>query len=254
MALPKTAMVLYNICYFNTVKASTSNTWAFMVLPGHARACFFCGEVCTYSRKEIGCEDVSEMLAEQAVLSTTNVFHSTMRNMLSQCQEAYTQSTAEHGEHAGRVVACTACYNWIMHRRQTLPFITPVQILHWFFNTLSNTIPKTIDIRIISGVCHRLVRAESSVVNYYYTLFRADEQALIREIAQCKDTRVVEGIVARFFFESCKRAPIVLGCSISNFLRHNLRDEDVFAMNVYRSGDAVCAEDGAECAGVAACI
>jgi hypothetical protein len=238
VALARARMVLYNICYYNNVKANASNTWAFMVLPGHVRACFFCGEVCTYSRKEVSCEDVSDMLAEQTVLSSTNVFHSTMRNMLSQCQEAYTQSTAEQGEHVGRVVACTACYNWIMHRRQTLPFVTPVQILHWFFNTLSNTIPKKIDIRIISGVCHRLVRAEGNIQNYYYTLFGAHEQALIQEIAQCADTRTVEGIIARFFFESCKQSPIVLGCSISNFLRHNLRD-DVFAMNVYRSGDAV---------------
>jgi hypothetical protein len=46
----------------------------------------------------------------------------------------------------------------------------------------------------------------------------------------------------------------VLGCSISNFLRHNLRDDDVFAMNVYRSGDAVGAGGGAECAGAAARI
>ena len=244
-------MVLYNICYYNNVKANTSNTWAFMVLPGHVRACFFCGEICTYSRKEIGCEDVSEMLAEQNVLSSTNVFHSTMRNMLSQCQQAYTQSTAGECEHAGRVVACTACYNWIMHRRQTLPFITPVQILHWFFNTLSNTIPKKIDIRIISGVCHRLVRMEGGIQNYYCTLFSAHERALIQEIAECADTRIVEGIIARFFFESCKKSPIVLGCSISNFLRHNLRDDDVFAMNVYRASDGL---SGAQCAGVVAGI
>jgi hypothetical protein len=126
-----------------------------------------------------------------------------------------------------------------MHRRQTLPFITPVQILHWFFNTLSNTIPKKIDSRIINGVCHRLVRMERSVVNYYFTLFSADEKALIQEIARCSDTSAVEPLVARYFFESCKKSPVVLGCSISNFLRHNLRDDDVFAMNVYRSGDAV---------------
>ena len=246
--------MLYHIADYNCMKAKTSNTWAFIVLPGHARACFFCGAMCSYARKEMTCEDVSDMLREQHALADTDVFHRTMRNMLHHCQQAYAQTASEQSESSGRVVACTACYNWIMHRRQTLPFITPVQILHWFFNTLSNTIPKKIDIRIISGVCHRLVRAESGVVNYYYTLFSADEQALIQEIAQCQDTRIVEGIVARFFFESCKRAPIVLGCSISNFLRHNLRDDDVFAMNVYRSGDAVRAGGGAECAGAAACI
>ena len=239
MALTPTAMVLYNISYYTSLKAAASNTWAFIVLPGHVRACFFCGEACTYSRKEMSCEDVSDMLAEQSMLSSTDVFHSTMRNMLSQCQEAYQQSTTDKSECACRVVACTACYNWIMHRRQTLPFITPVQILHWFFNTLSNTIPKKIDSRIISGVCHRLVRMERNVVNYYFTLFGADEQALIREIAQCKDTGTVEPLIARYFFESCKKSPVVVGCSISNFLRHNLKDDDVFAMNVYRSRDAV---------------
>ena len=239
MALSLSSMVLYNISYYTSLKDTTSNTWAFIVLPGHVRACFFCGEMCTYSRKEMSCEDVSEMLTEQKMLSSTDVFHSTMRNMLNQCQEAYQQSTTDKSECAGRVVACTACYNWIMHRRQTLPFITPVQILHWFFNTLSNTIPKKIDSRIISGVCHRLVRMERSVVNYYFTLFSADEKALIQEIAQCSDTSAVEPLIARYFFESCKKSPVVLGCSISNFLRHNLRDDDVFAMNVYRSGDAV---------------
>jgi hypothetical protein len=232
-------MVLYNISYYTSLKDTTSNTWAFIVLPGHVRACFFCGETCAYSRKEMSCEDVSDMLTEQKILSSTDVFHCTMRNMLNQCQEAYQQSTADKSECAGRVVACTACYNWIMHRRQTLPFITPVQILHWFFNTLSNTIPKKIDSRIINGVCHRLVRTERSVVNYYFTLFSADEKALIQEIARCSDTSAVEPLVARYFFESCKKSPVVLGCSISNFLRHNLRDDDVFAMNVYRSGDAV---------------
>jgi hypothetical protein len=232
-------MVLYNISYYTSLKDTTSNTWAFIVLPGHVRACFFCGETCAYSRKEMSCEDVSDMLTEQKILSSTDVFHCTMRNMLNQCQEAYQQSIADKSECAGRVVACTACYNWIMHRRQTLPFITPVQILHWFFNTLSNTIPKKIDSRIINGVCHRLVRMERSVVNYYFTLFSADEKALIQEIARCSDTSAVEPLVARYFFESCKKSPVVLGCSISNFLRHNLRDDDVFAMNVYRSGDAV---------------
>jgi len=232
-------MVLYNISYYTSLKDTTSNTWAFIVLPGHVRACFFCGETCAYSRKEMSCEDVSDMLTEQKILSSTDVFHCTMRNMLNQCQEAYQQSTAEKGECTGRVVACTACYNWIMHRRQTLPFITPVQILHWFFNTLSNTIPKKIDSRIINGVCHRLVRMERSVVNYYFTLFSADEKTLIQEIARCSDTSAVEPLVARYFFESCKKSPVVLGCSISNFLRHNLRDDDVFAMNVYRSGDVV---------------
>jgi hypothetical protein len=232
-------MVLYNISYYTSLKDTTSNTWAFIVLPGHVRACFFCGETCAYSRKEMSCEDVSDMLTEQKILFSTDVFHCTMRNMLNQCQEAYQQSIADKSECAGRVVACTACYNWIMHRRQTLPFITPVQILHWFFNTLSNTIPKKIDSRIINGVCHRLVRMERSVVNYYFTLFSADEKALIQEIARCSDTSAVEPLVARYFFESCKKSPVVLGCSISNFLRHNLRDDDVFAMNVYRSGDAV---------------
>jgi hypothetical protein len=232
-------MVLYDISHYTSLKASTSNTWAFIVLPGHVRACFFCGETCTYSRKEMSCEDVSDMLAEQKMLSSTDVFHCTMRNMLNQCQEAYQQSTADKNECACRVVACTACYNWIMHRRETLPFMTPVQILHWFFNTLSNTIPKKIDSRIISGVCHRLVRMECNVVNYYFTLFDKDEKALIYKIAQCRDTSTVEPLVAQYFFESCNKSPIVLGCSISNFLRHNLRDDDVFAMNVYRSGDTV---------------
>ena len=83
-------MVLYGICDYNTVKSTTTNTWAFIVLPGHVRACFFCGDICTYGRKEIPCEDISEMLKEQSMLSATDVFHCTMRNMLSQCQEAYT--------------------------------------------------------------------------------------------------------------------------------------------------------------------
>lgn len=232
-------MVLYNICDYNDMKSTTTNTWAFIVLPGHVRACFFCGDICTYGRKEITCEDVSDMLTEQSLLSSTDVFHCTMRNMLHECQQAYAQSTVEAGEYGGRILACTACHNWIMHRRQTLPFVTPVQILHWFFNTLGNTIPKKIDSRIITGVCDRLVRMNYNIPNYYYTLFSAHEQSIIQDIAQAKDARTFEMVVARHFFESCKKAPIVLGCSISNFLRNNLKDDDTFAMNVYRSSDVI---------------
>ena len=228
-------MVLYNICDYNNMKSTTTNTWAFIVLPGHVRACFFCGDVCSYARKEMTCDDISGMLREQHALAGTDVFHSTMRNMLHQCQQAYAQTATEPSEHSSRVVACTACYNWIMHRRQTLPFITPVQILHWYLNTLSNTIPKKIDSRIISGVCHRLRGSQDRVANYYYTLFGANERALIERIAQCKNARAVEGIVARYFFDSCKASPIVLGCSVSNFLRHNLKDDGVFATNVYKT-------------------
>ncbi len=227
-------MAQYTVSYYNTMKESASNTWAFIVLPGHVRACFFCGELCMYGRKEVACDDISDMLQEQSMLCSTDVFHNTMRNMLHQCQEAYRQSTPEHDDHNARVLACTACYNWIMHRRQTLPFITPVQILHWFFNTLSNTIPKKIDSRIIAGVCQRLVRIEKNVTNYYYTIFDSDEQGLISKIADCTDARMVESLIARHFFDSCKRAPIVLGCHISNFLRHNMKDDPVFSMNVYR--------------------
>ena len=234
MALRIRAM-LYNIADYNSVKATTANTWAFVVLPGHVRACFFCGDICAYARKEMTCDDISDMLREQHVLAGTDIFHDTMRNMLQHCQQAHTKAAVEHGEHSGRVVACTACYNWIMHRRQTLPFITPVQILHWYLNTLSNTIPKKIDSRIISGICHRLRGTQAHIANYYYTLFGANERALIERIAQCKNARAVEGIVARHFFESCKASPIVLGCSVSNFLRHNLKDDAVFAANVYRA-------------------
>ena len=228
-------MVLYSICDYNNVKTTATNTWPFMVLPGHVRACFFCGEICTYGRKELSCEEVGDMLAEQKVLSSTDVFHCTMHNMLNHCQGAYKQCTSD----ASRVLACTACYNWIMHRRQTLPFITPVQILHWFFNTLSNTIPKKIDNRIISGVCDRLVRTERNIPNYYYTLFSSHEQSTIQKIAEHKDPGMLEGIIAQHFFESCKESPIVLGCSISNYLRHNMKDDDTFCMNVYRTGDVV---------------
>ena len=229
--------MLYNIADYNCVKAAASSTWALIVLPGQARACFFCGDMCSYARKEMTCEDISEMLHEQHLLADTDIFHSTMRNMLHQCQQAYAQtaSVSEQTEASGRVVACTACYNWIMHRRQTLPFITPVQILHWYLNTLSNTIPKKIDSRIISGVCHRLRGTHGHVANYYYTLFGAHERSLIERIAECKNARAVEGIVARYFFESCKASPIVLGCPVSNFLRHNLKDDAVFAMNVYKA-------------------
>jgi hypothetical protein len=232
-------MVLYNICDYNNVKATTTNTWAFIVLPGHVRACFFCGEICAYGRKEVSCEEVGDMLTEQKMLASTDVFHCTMHNMLQQCQDAYKQSTPEASEYGSRILACTACYNWIMHRRQTLPFITPVQILHWFFNTLSNTIPKKIDNRIISGVCDRLVRKEYNVPNYYYTLFNAHEQAVIQEIAQNKDPMNIETIIARHFFQTCKNSPIHRSCSISNFLRHNMKDNETFCMNVYRASDTV---------------
>jgi hypothetical protein len=50
---------------------------------------------------------------------------------------------------------------------------------------------------------------------------------------------MLEGIVAQHFFQSCKESPIVLGCSISNFLRHNMKDDDPFAMNVYRAAEAI---------------
>jgi hypothetical protein len=227
--------MLYNIADYNCVKATTANTWAFIVLPGQVRACFFCGDMCSYARKEMTCEDVGEMLREQHALAGTDVFYSTMRNMLQHCQQAYTQTASEQSEQAGRVVSCTACYNWIMHRRQTLPFITPVQILHWYLNTLSNTIPKKIDSRIISGVCHRLRGTHEHIANYYHTLFSARERSLIERIVQCKTAKDVEAIVACHFFDSCKASPIVLGCSVSNFLRHNIKDDAVFATNVYKA-------------------
>ena len=227
--------MLYNIADYTAMKATASNTWACIVLPGHVRACFFCGDTCSYARKEMPCEDVSDMLREQHALADTDIFHGTMRNMLQECQQAYAHSAGEESEQSARVVACTACYNWIMHRRQTLPFITPVQILHWYLNTLSNTIPKKIDSRIISGVCHRLRGTQDHVTNYYYSLFGANERSLIERIAQCKNARAVEAIVARYFFESCKASPIVLGCPVSNFLRHNLKDDAVFATNVYKA-------------------
>jgi len=227
--------MLYKIEDFNAMKATASNTWTCIVLPGNVRACFFCGDICSYARKEIPCADISDMLREQHALAGTNVFHNTMRNMLHECQQAYAHTVSEHSEQSARVVACTACYNWIMHRRQTLPFITPVQILHWYLNTLSNTIPKKIDSRIISGVCVRLRGTQDKIANYYYTLFGANERSLIERIAQCKNAKTVEGIVARYFFDSCKASPIVLGCSVSNFLRHNLKDDAVFATNVYKA-------------------
>jgi len=227
--------MLYSAAEYNAIKATASNTWAFIVLPGHVRACFFCGDMCSYARKEMTCEDVSDMLREQHALAGTDTFHCTMRNMLHECQKAYAHTASEQSEQSARVVACTACYNWISHRRQTLPFITPVQILHWYLNTLSNTIPKKIDSRIISGVCHRLRGTQDKVANCYYTLFSANERALIERIAQCTNARAVEGIVARHFFESCKASPIVLGCSVSNFLRHNLKDDAVFVANVYKA-------------------
>ena len=68
-------MVSYSICEYNTFKSTATNTWPFMVLPGHVRACFFCGEICTYGRKELSCEEVSEMLAEQKMLCSTDIFH-----------------------------------------------------------------------------------------------------------------------------------------------------------------------------------
>ena len=61
----------------------------------------------------------------------------------------------------------------------------------------------------------------------------------IRDIAQTKDARMFENVIARYFFESCKKSPIGLGCGISNFLRNNLKDDDTFAMNVYRSSDVI---------------
>jgi hypothetical protein len=224
-------MVLYSICDYNGIKSAATNTWPYMVLPGHVRACFFCGEICTYGRKELSCEEVGEMLTEQKMLCSTDVFHCTMQNMLTHCQGAYKQSTGD----ASRVLSCPACYNWIMHRRQTLPFITPVQVLHWFFNTLGNTIPKKIDNRIISGLWDRLLRTEHNIPNYYYTLFSPHEQSTIQKIAQHKDAGMLEGIIAQHFFQACKQSPIVLGCSISNFLRHNMKDDGIFSMNVYRA-------------------
>jgi hypothetical protein len=78
-----------------------------------------------------------------------------------------------------------------------------------------------------------------NIPNYYFTLFSAREQSIIRDIARQKDPKIFEVIIARYFFESCKESPIVLGCSISNFLRHNLKEDDTFAMNVYRSSDVI---------------
>ncbi len=115
----RNCVILYNIADYTAMKATASNTWACIVLPGHVRACFFCGDICSYARKEMPCEDISDMLREQHALAGTDIFHGTMRNMLHECQEAYAHTASEQSEQSGRVVACTACYNWIMHRRQS---------------------------------------------------------------------------------------------------------------------------------------
>jgi hypothetical protein len=80
--------MLYNVADYTAMKATASNTWAFIVLPGHVRACFFCGDICAHARKEMPCEDVSDMLREQQALADTDTFHCTMRNMLHECQQA----------------------------------------------------------------------------------------------------------------------------------------------------------------------
>jgi hypothetical protein len=80
---------------------------------------------------------------------------------------------------------------------------------------------------------------EHNIPNYYYTLFSPHEQSTIQKIARYKEAGMLEGIVAQHFFQSCKESPIVLGCSISNFLRHNMKDDDPFVMNVYRAAEAI---------------
>jgi len=225
----------YSTADFQRMKQTTGHTWPEMLLPGHCRACFFCGQICTRGKKEISAALVADMLGEQHDIAS-DVLSATMHNLLRHAVQAHEQCTsARQADHAC-VVSCTCCLNWISHRRCRMPFLTPVQCLRWYMKTLQPIFPKKMDLRVITGVCERLTCRHQHKTNYYLTLFTPAEQDAIARTARlcCKPGSLkVEWPIVAHYFDSVKRTPVIGSLAVSNKVRQFLAQDDHATQNVF---------------------
>lgn len=225
----------YSTAEYQGFKQATPHTWTEMLLPGHCRACFFCGQICTRGKKEISTALVADMLREQHDIAS-DVVGATMRNLLRHAVQAHEQCTSPRQSEHACVVSCTCCLNWISHRRCKMPFLTPVQCLRWYMNTLQPIFPKKMDLRVITGVCERLTCRHQHKTNYYLTLFTPAEQDAI-----CKTARLcqqpgslkVEWPIVAYYFDAIKRTPVVGSLVVSNKVRQFLAQDDHATQNIF---------------------
>ena len=240
----------YTLLEYQRMKTQSTNTWTEMLLPGSCRACFFCGQICTRGKKEINFSVVAEMLTEQHDISS-DIVHATMKNMLHHAMQAHDQCTSNRNSDDMCIVSCTCCLNWISHRRCKMPFVTPVQCLRWYMNTLIPIFPKKMDLRVITGVCQRLTCRASNKTNYYFTLFTAAEQDTICKTAlHCKQkARVeVEWPIVAHYFDSIKRSPLIGSLVVSNKVRQYLYHFDYSSQNIFSALESKeSAEDYGKC-------
>ena len=224
----------YSTADFQRMKQTTGHTWPEMLLPGHSRACFFCGQVCTRGKKEISAALVADMLREQHDIAS-DVISATMHNLLRHAVQAHEQCISSRQSEDACVVSCTCCLNWISHRRCKMPFLTPLQCLRWYMNSLQPIFPKKMDLRVITGVCQRLTCRHQDKTNYYLTLFTlAEQDAISKTAVLCRTTKLkVEWPIIAYYFDSIKRSPVVGSLAVSNKVRQFLVHEDHRIQNIF---------------------
>ena len=224
----------YTPADYQGFKHASQHTWTEMVLPGCARACFFCGQICLRGKKEINAALVAEMLSEQHDISS-DVVHATMQNLLQHAMQANEQCPSYRHCEDTCIVSCTCCLNWISHRRCKMPFLTPLQCLRWYMNSLQPIFPKKMDLRVITGVCQRLTCRHQDKTNYYLTLFTpAEQDAISKTAVLCRTTKLkVEWPIIAFYFDSIKRSPVVGSLAVSNKVRQFLVHEDCRIQNIF---------------------
>lgn len=224
----------YSAADYQCMKQSTKHTWAEMLLPGCSRACFFCGQICTRGKKEINTTLVASMLSEQHDIDT-DIIHATMKNMLQTSIEAQQQCTSHRPSEDTFIVSCSCCLNWISHRRCKMPFLTPVQCLRWYMNTLQPIFPKKMDLRVITGVCQRLTCRHNNKTNYYLTIFTSAEQDAICKTAElCEHTKMkLEWPIVAYYFDSIKKSPVIGSLVVSNKVRQFLAHDNSCTQNVF---------------------
>jgi hypothetical protein len=225
----------YSTAEYLHMKQTTAHTWPEMILPGCSRACFFCGQICTRGKKEINAALVAEMLSEQHEIAT-DIMHATMQNLLQHAIQAHEQCTSHRHSDDTCIVSCTCCLNWISHRRCKMPFLTPVQCLRWYMNSLQPIFPKKMDLRVITGVCQRLTCRHQHKTNYYLTLFTpAEQDAICKTAMLCNKTAKlkVEWPIVAYYFDSIKRSPVIGSLAVSNKIRQFLAHDDCRTQNIF---------------------
>jgi hypothetical protein len=224
----------YSTADYQCMKQTTKHTWSEMLLPGCSRACFFCGQICTRGKKEINTTLVTAMLSEQDDIDT-DIIHATMKNLLQAAVQAQHQYTIHRSSEETFIISCSCCLNWISHRRCKMPFLTPVQCLRWYMNTLQPIFPKKMDLRVITGVCQRLTCRHQNKTNYYLTLFTpAEQDAIVKTAELCERTKMkVEWPIVSYYFDSIKRSPIIGSLVVSNKVRQFLTHDDFCTQNVF---------------------